>query len=216
MMAASLVKEDRRARRTPPHDHRASALERREKRAKLATRLRAVILAMRGHDAPSIAAMLGRSRRAVQDWVRWYNREGIEGLPDAPRPGQPPKLSKEQEQRLCAWLDQGPGPDGPSCARRGPEVRAYIEDNLGVGIYVSGSESTFGVGFSVSGSYDLLHRLGYSALRPRSRHYKADGAAQEQFKKDAPLLWTGCGVISPARSSRSGTRTRRVWVSRAR
>lgn len=178
-------------------------LEKKEKRARLATRLRGVILARQGHDAPTIAAMLGRSRRAVQEWVRWYNKEGVEGLPDAPRTGQPPKLAKEQEQQLCAWLDKGPGPDDPTCARRGPEVRAYIKE-------------TFGVSFSVSGSYDLLHRLGYSALRPRPRHRKADAAAQEQFKKSAPLLWSGCGVSSPGRSSRSGTRTRRVWASRAR
>lgn len=45
-------------------------MERREKRARIARRIRAVILAMQGHDAPTIAATLGRSRRAVQEWVR--------------------------------------------------------------------------------------------------------------------------------------------------
>ncbi len=179
------------------------ALARREKTVRVAERLRAVILAKRGRDAPTIAKDLGRSRRAVQEWVRWYNEEGVAGLRDAPRPGKTPKLSAEQEQELCAWLDAGPPPDGPTCTLRGPEVRAHIA-------------SAFGVKFSVSGAYDLLHRLGYSALRPRSRHRKADPQAQEQFKQDAPLLFVACGVGGRAPSSRSGSRMRPVWVSRAR
>jgi putative transposase len=188
-----------------PH-HTVQELEKlckQEKTARVAQRLRAVILAQRGRDAPTIARDLGRSRRAVQDWIACYNREGVEGLRDAPRPGKPPKLSARQEQQLCAWLDAGPDPHAPVCTRRGPEIRAHIH-------------TAFGVKFSVSGAYDLLHRLGYSALRPRSRHRKADAAAQERFKADAPLLFTACGESGPAGSFRSGSRTRPVWASRAR
>lgn len=178
-------------------------LERKEKSARVAVRLRAVILAAQGHDAPTVAKMLGRSRRAVQEWVRWYNQEGIAALPDAPRPGQKKKLTPQQEQALCAWLDAGPPKDGPVCAYRGPQVRAHLKD-------------FFGVPYSVAGTYEVLHRLGYSALKPRPRHRKADAAAQEEFKKSAPLLWTACGVSTQAGSSRSGTRTKRVWASRGR
>jgi transposase len=188
-----------------PH-HTVPELEqlcKKEKTARVAQRLRAVILAQRGRDAPTIAQDLGRSRRAVQDWIACYNRQGVEGLRDAPRPGKPPKLSARQEQQLCAWLDAGPSPDGPTCTIRGPEVRAHIQ-------------AAFGVSFSVSGAYDLLHRLGYSALRPRSRHRKADPQAQEQFKQDAPLLFVACSAGTRAGSSRSGSRTKPVWASRAR
>jgi len=178
-------------------------LERQEKAARVAIRLRAVILAKRGHDAPSVARLLGRSRRAVQQWVRWYNQEGVGALPDAARAGMKPKLKPEDQAQLCAWLDAGPPPDGPVCAYRGPEVRAHIK-------------AAFGVPFSVSGAYQLLHRLGYSALRPRPRHRKADTAAQEAFKQSAPFLSRTCGASSPAGSSRSGTRTRRASASRAR
>ena len=179
------------------------SLARQERDARVAIRLRAVILAKQGHDAPAIARLLGRSRRAVQQWVRWYNQEGAGALPDAPRPGQTKKLKPEQEAGLCAWLDAGPPKDGRECAYRGPEVRAHIQ-------------AAFGVPYSLSGAYDLLHRLKYSALRPRPRHRKADPLAQEAFKQSAPLLYRTCGVSSPARSSRSGTRTRPASASRAR
>ena len=178
-------------------------LARQEKVARVAIRLRAVILAQEGHDAPSIARLLGRSRRAVQQWIRWYNQEGAAALPDAPRPGKTKKLNPEQEAGLCAWLDAGPPKDGPVCAYRGPEVRAHIR-------------AAFGVPYSLSGAYDLLHRLKYSALRPRPRHRKADAAAQEAFRQSAPLLYRTCGTSSRARSSRSGTRTRPALASRAR
>lgn len=176
---------------------------RKETSARVATRLRGVILAMRGREAEVIAQTLGRSRRAVQEWVRWYNEEGLEALRDAPRPGQPKKLTPEQEAQLAAWLERGPDPESGVCALRGPEVRREIE-------------ARFGVKYSVPGVYWLLHRLGYSALRPRPLHRKADAAAQEQFKKDAPLLSRSSAKSTRARSSRSGTRTRPASASRAR
>jgi transposase len=174
-----------------------------EKRARVAHRVRAVILALQGHTAPQIAGLLGSARRAVQQWIKWYNDQGLEGLPDGPRTGHPKKLSPQQEQQLCAWLDAGPPQDGPVCTYRGPQVHAHITSCLGVKL-------------SLSAAYETLHRLGYEPLRPRPRHRKTDPAAQEDFKKSAPLLWTNSGASSRGGSSRSGTRTKRVWASRAR
>lgn len=173
-----------------------------QKNARVAERIRAVILAKRGRDAPTIAGLLGRSRRAVQEWVRWYNQEGLGALPDAPRPGQPKKLTPKQEEALCAWLDAGPDVDRGESARRGPEIRKHIE-------------ITFGVKFSVGGAYSTLHRLGYSALRPRPRHRKSDPAAQAQFAKDAPLLSRMSGESVSARSSKSGSRMKPGSASKA-
>ncbi|MCC6970176.1 MAG: helix-turn-helix domain-containing protein [Phycisphaerales bacterium] len=52
--------------------------------------------------------MLNSARRTAQQWIQWYNREELDALRDAPRPGQPRKLTTEQESRLCAWIDAGP------------------------------------------------------------------------------------------------------------
>jgi transposase len=171
------------------------AAARREKRARVSHRIRAVILALQGYTAPEIAGLLGSARRAVQQWIKWYNDEGLVGLPDARHPGQPKKLSPRQEQDLGAWLDAGPPKDGPVCTYRGPEVHEHIG-------------SFFGVPLSLSTAYRTLHRLGYEPLRPRPIHRKADPKAQEEFKKSAPLFWKTCGASAPASSSRSGSRTR--------
>ncbi len=175
----------------------------REKSARVALRIRGVILARQGYTAPEVALLLGSARRAVQQWVRWYNDEGLKGLPDGPRPGYPKKLSPAQERELCAgWRPARPGMArcAPTAARR----------------CTSTSQSYFGVKLSLSAAYETLHRLGYEPLRPRPRHRKADPKAQEEFKQSAPLLWNNSGAKSRGRSSRSGGRTRRGWVSRAR
>ena len=54
--------------------------ERQETNARLAKRIRIIILAIRGYTAPAVAMSLGLSRRVVQRWVRRYNDEGISGL----------------------------------------------------------------------------------------------------------------------------------------
>ena len=72
----------------------------------------------------------------------------------------------------------GKGPteaDGGVCTLRGLDAVAVLERE-------------FGVAYSLKGAYDLLHRLGFSCLRPRSRHRKNEPAAMDQFRRDAPLL----------------------------
>lgn len=173
-----------------------AALIRKEKNAKVATRMRGILLAMRGRTNKEIGEDLSVASRSTQNWVRSYNARGIEGLRDRPRPGQPKKLSPAEEQKLIEWLEKGPDLEHDGVvAWRGTNLARKIEKH-------------FGKKFSLSGAYSLLHRLGYEPLRPRPIHRKADLAAQEEFKKAAPLFWTSSAATTPARSSRSGGRTR--------
>ena len=136
-------------------------------------RIRAVILAAEGRTAPQIAAALGYSRRAVQDWVARYNAEGPDSLGDRPRPGQPTHLPKAEVGRLRQRIDAGPIPADGVCTLRAAELRSILA-------------AEFGAAYSLSGVYLLLHRLGYSCLDPRPRHRKSDPVAQEDFKEKSP------------------------------
>ena len=154
---------------------------RREKVVRRHSRLRAVLLAMQGRDAPTIAAMVGAGRRSVQDWVRRFNERGIDGLSDRPRTGQPRRLTADEEAEICRRLDeclQG-GPREGRPILRGPQIKRLIEEH-------------FGKKMSVSGAYKLLHRLGYEPLRPRPRHPRSDPAAQEAFKTSASCASIPC------------------------
>ncbi len=150
-------------------------LARREPGAAQRDRYRAVRMAIEGQGAPAIAKTLSRSRRHVQDWVYAYRDGGIEQLQPKPRPGRPTKLPREREAEFKARVDAGPRPSDGVCALRGKDVVRILE-------------SEFGVGYTLDGAYDLLHRLGYSCLTPRPAHEKNNPAAMEHFKDNAPFL----------------------------
>jgi transposase len=136
----------------------------------LAIRLLGVAMAMEGRTAPQVAASTGYSRRAVQDWVRWYNAEGIQGLRDAQGRGRKPPLIEEEEQRFRQRLASEPRAEDGVCTLRGRDVQRILKEE-------------FNKVRSLSATYDILHRLGYNDLMPRPRHKHADPAAQEAFKK---------------------------------
>jgi transposase len=166
-------------------------------------RLRVVLLAAQGRTAPEIVAALGSSRRAIQRWVARYNDEGPDALGDRPRPGQPRHLPEDATDRLRQRIDAGAKPEDGVCTLRGGQVRSILE-------------AEFGVLYSLSGVYALLHRLGYSCLDPRPRHRKADPEAQEAFKKKSAASSTMSPASTPASGSRSGSRTRPASAGRGR
>lgn len=156
---------------TEHHPHQELLqLARRETRPRVARRIQMVADAQSGETCAKIAGRMAESPRTIRRWIRRYNAEGIEGLADRPRPGQPTKLPREQEQAFCARLDAGATEEDPVSVLHGPEIQHILEHE-------------FGARYSLSGVYDLLHRLGYSWLCPRPRHEHADPEAQEAFKK---------------------------------
>ncbi len=74
----------------------------------------------------SLTALLGASRTSVNTWVANYLADGLNGLLDKPKPGQPNQLSHQLEQLKkfieknaikqdgapftpCAWFQSHPG-----------------------------------------------------------------------------------------------------------
>ncbi len=143
-------------------------LYRTEKNARLARRIHGIYLAGKGLTYSEIMAITGDARRTIQQWVRKYNRDGINGLKELPRPGKPTKLPRKLEEKLCKRIEAGPTEKDEVSVLNGPAIRRILERE-------------FGVLYSIQGLYDLLHRLGYSCLCPRPKHQKTDPQAQEQF-----------------------------------
>ena len=187
-------------------------LERQEKDAPRARRLRIIILALEGWTAPAIAMSSGLSRRICQRWVRRYNDEGLTGLEDqrgAASPALP--LSPEQVQRFRERLEAGPLPEDQIAALRGKDLQRILANE-------------FGVLRSLASVYHLLHKLGYAYLRPRPRHRKADPAAQVEFVAQLPQQLAAIAAAHPgqqlrvyfedeARFGQQGTLTN-VWTQR--
>jgi putative transposase len=166
-----------------------------ERSAKQHDRLRAARLALDGQTTEAIMTTLGRSRGFVQDWAYAYRDGGLDAISVKKQPGRPCKLTLEQQQQLKNRIDAGPtGGDGV-CTLRGADVRRILQIE-------------FGVAYSLRGSYELLHALGYSCLRPRPRHEQNDPAAMEAWKQSAPLLSSTYATNTRTRPSRSGLRTK--------
>lgn len=185
-------------------------LERGETRAQRAKRLRIVILALRGFTAPAVGMCVGLSRRICQRWIRRYNAEGLAGLNDLR--GQQPAavLTAEQEAQMRQRLAAGPLPEDQVCSLRGVDAQRILAQE-------------FGVLRSLSAVYWLLHRLGYSYLRPRPRHCRADRETQAAFVRDLPQRLAAIAAAHPgqqlrvfyqdeARFGQQGTTTN-VWAA---
>lgn len=142
--------------------------------APIRDRIRAIIGAMEGKTASEIGGELSCTIRWVQKWVGRYNQKGLDGLYDLARSGQPSKLRQEEQQAFRQRIADGATIKDGVCALRGCDFRQILRQE-------------FGVDYSLGGTYGLLHRLGYSCLRPRPRHRKNDPDAMDRWKADAPL-----------------------------
>ena len=152
------------------------SLAKKQKNKRFAVRLQTVALAKQGFTCPKIVEMTGYPRRTVQRWVTQYNKAGIKALRDKPRAGRPAKLCVDEQPEFCARIDAGPGPSDRKPTLYGRDIQQILARE-------------FGVLYTLDGVYKLLHRLGYSWLKPRPRHEKADPVVQEAFQKTSHRTW---------------------------
>ena len=186
-------------------------LEKIEKDADRSKRLRIVILGTEGWTAPAVAMAVGLSRRICQRWVARYNEEGLTGLDD--RRGRESQLpiSSEEQAAFRERIEAGPTDEDEVCSLRGKDFQRILAQE-------------FGLMRSLPAVYWLLHRLGYSYLRPRPRHRKADPEVVEAFKQSWPERIKAIATEHPgkrlrvyfqdeSRFGQQGTTTN-VWAER--
>lgn len=170
---------------------------RQQRNAKQRDRYRAALLAIEGHQTQQIIEALDRSRGFVQRWAYAYRDGGIDAIVAKSPPGAKPKLSLERHQQFIDRFAAGPSQsDGGRCTLRGVDAIRILEKE-------------FCVSYSLSGVYELLHRLGFSCLKPRPKHRKQDPQVQEQWLRQAPLLSSRSSETIRTRRSKCGSRTKR-------
>ena len=133
--------------------------------AEVRTRLHALWLLRQGEGPTAVAAVVGVSRNAVQQWLRWYRCGGLAAVRSHRRggPGKPSYLTPDQAEQLVAAAAAG-------VFATAADVRDWLE-------------ARFGVVYTVGSLYTLLPRLGIRLKRPRPRHPQADPQAQTAWKK---------------------------------
>lgn len=146
---------------------------RRTEHARYDHRLHAVLMVAQGLSARRAAELLGDSPRTVEYWVNRFNREGLAGLAEIPRPGRPPRLSQEQLDRVGEVLRDSP---------REHEIEANIWDGKALSYWI-GRE--YGVELGVRQCQRLFRSLGFRLRKPRPMLAHADPEQQRQHKKNS-------------------------------
>ena len=122
-----------------------------------------------GETYTEIGRLLRVRRQTVADWLINFIIKGFEGLKDAPRSGPLTKLHPGDE--LCflqAVIELQEKREGGRSI--GEDIREMLLDR-------------FGAEYTLSGTYDLLKRLGIVWITARPKHPKSDPKVQEEFKK---------------------------------
>jgi transposase len=94
----------------------------RTQEARLVERAKIIIQCLKGNSVSDIARSLSVRPNTVIDWRRRFEREGLTGLADRPRPGKPRQYDANFRKKVLAVLEQPPPTgqsvwDGPAIAR---------------------------------------------------------------------------------------------------
>ena len=150
-------------------------IAKKEPNPRVRQRLLAVRLVVMGNTVPQAAKAVGLKQRQSRNWIHRFNAEGVKGLRDRPRPGQPVKLPRQKEQAFRERIEKGASQKDPARNLRVKDIQRILREE-------------FDAEYCLGGTYFLLHRLGFSSLVPRPRHPKADLQAQSRFKKNAAKM----------------------------
>jgi transposase len=157
------------------------ALFRKEPNPRLATRIRAVYLAMMYKSALEIARLLGYTRRTIQGWIYAYNRQGLNGLREDAGRGGKSKLNPDQIQWLRQRIEQGPAKQDGVCVFHAADIQKIIHGQ-------------FGVLYHIRTVRKLLNRLGYRYVSSRPEHPKGNPQDRDAFKKKS-VIRSGKSVL---------------------
>ena len=169
--------------------------------AKQRDRLRAIKLAIDGLETKEIMEALGRSRGFVQRWCYVYRDHGLDAVFAKSPTGRPPTLPHDQHQAFKQRVLDGPTEQDGVCTLRGQDCVRILKKE-------------FGVEYSLSGVYELLHRLNLSVLVPRPQHRNSDPLAMAKWVAESPFLSRESAMNTQARKSRSGSRTKPALASK--
>lgn len=135
---------------------------------KFGIRLLAMWKLQTGESMTTVCRLLGKTQKTIREWRRIYEREGLESLLKIHSGrGRKERLQEKLsfENTIKSLQDQRQG------------GRIQCQD------IVEMVAEKYGIHYSRSGMYHVLHRLGFSWITSRSKHPQQDPAVLEAFKK---------------------------------
>jgi len=118
-------------------------------------RAQAVLCKSKGMSAAQIAEALGVHPRTVQMWVANYKKRGAASFQDRPRPGAPPKLTKEAKQKLLG------------AALKSPRLFGFLKNNWSLEMLCLYLKRETGIDISDTHVHRILSKHGIVYKRPK-------------------------------------------------
>lgn len=142
-------------------------------------------LLLEGWKIADVARIVGVSWTSAKRWKQAVDEGGIEALAAKPQTGRPPKLSKQQKEKLQQLLLKGALAAGfPNDLWSCPRVAQLIERR-------------FGVKYHKDYVWFVLRDLGWSCQLPQHRDRKQDPQAVARFRRrDWPRIKKGAAAES--------------------
>ena len=136
-------------------------------------RVSIVNLVLSGMTPRMLAQYCGDGERTINTWVKRVDEEGWESLVAVKQKGRPSLLSDAQINEIKQAVNDEPENHGYH-VWDGPALSDFIK-------------SKYDVDYSVRSSQKLLHKMGFSLIRPQTYPSleNPDNEAREEFKKNS-------------------------------
>lgn len=140
--------------------------------SKFIHRVSMVNLLLSGMSPKVLSGFCGYSERTLQAWLKNVDESGWETLMAVKQNGRPCRLTDEQVRKLHDAVKCDPDNFGYN-VWDGPSLSDYIK-------------SEFGIDYGVRACQNLLHRMGFSLIRPQTYPSleNPDDDARAGFKKN--------------------------------
>ena len=145
-----------------------ASLYRQRGQQKHGVRLLALWKIQAGMSETEVCQLIGKTHKTVRGWRRMYEQNGIEGLLHI-APGRGRKARVDLGENFAEDISD------LQEERNGGRIRCQDIVDL--------VRDKYGVQYTTSGMYHILHRLGFSWITSRSQHPKSSPEAMENFKK---------------------------------
>jgi transposase len=147
-------------------------LIKRDERYTIGIRLYAVHQVALGVASRKLEQLYHVSFKQITNWVHRFEKEGIDGLRDKPRPGRRPALSQQQLDQLKEIL-----------TTESPTTYGYNTESWTGPIIIDWVGQHFQVTYKKAQIYNIIKKLGFSYQKTKGIYPEADPEAQKAFQQ---------------------------------
>jgi putative transposase len=145
---------------------------RKEKQSKIKERALIIISSLEGKTTREAGMSARMSHISASKWIKRFNKEGFDGLRDKPKTGRPSKAAHGSFDSIKDDLDKS------------PEEFGYNQQCWSTKLLKKHIKEHYKTEYTDRHIIRILHKSGYSRIKPRPEDYRKSPAKKQGFKED--------------------------------